>query len=355
MSRSQTRIDKTCLNCRHVVENRFCPNCGQENIDTRKSFYHLFVHFFEDLTHYENAFWRTIKNLIIKPASLTKEYLSGKRMSYLAPVRLYIFISFVTFLIIGIETTENEVSENKTITAQNEKIIKDIASNKGQKRITSLEKQGILSKTEADSAKIAFIKIKEDTDKGKWFDLGDLSVKKLDSVQKFGNADDRFPSLVYWSLRKILVIQEKYTQQEFNEKFVQAFLHNLPKVLFIYMPIFAIILWLFHSKKRWYYFDHGIFTLHYFSFLLLAILIYKLEDYFFSFVVHYSFFNFIDGLLKFIIILYMIYYILPAHHRFYNNSRLKSFLKVALMSVINVLLVSIILSAFVIYTLINLH
>jgi hypothetical protein len=30
------------------------------------------------------------------------------------------------------------------------------------------------------------------------------------------------------------------------------------------MPIF--FLWLFHNKKRWYYFDHGIFTLHYFSF-----------------------------------------------------------------------------------------
>ena len=57
MSKSTVRIDKTCLNCNHVVEHRFCSNCGQENIETRKSFHHLFVHFFEDLTHYENAFW----------------------------------------------------------------------------------------------------------------------------------------------------------------------------------------------------------------------------------------------------------------------------------------------------------
>ncbi|HEX8575254.1 MAG TPA: DUF3667 domain-containing protein [Flavobacterium sp.] len=357
MSRSQTRTDKTCLNCRHVVENRFCPNCGQENIDTRKSFYHLFVHFFEDLTHYENAFWRTIKNLIIRPASLTKEYLSGKRMSYLAPVRLYIFISFVTFLIIGMETTESEASENKTATARSEKIIKDRASNKGQKQITSLEEQGILSKTEADSARIAFIKVKKDIDNGKWLDLGDndVSVNKLDSVQNFGNPKDKLPALGYWFIRKMLVIQEKFTKQEIKEKFTESFLHNLPKVLFIYMPIFAVVLWLFHNKKRWYYFDHGIFTLHYFSFLLLAILIYKLEDYLLSFVVHYGFFNFIDSVLKFIIILYMIYYILPAHHRFYNNSRLKSFFKVAFMSVINIFLVTIILGAFIIYTLINLH
>lgn len=96
MSKKILRKDKTCLNCRYVVENKFCPNCGQENSDTRKTFHHLFLHFFEDLTHYENAFWKTIKNLILKPANLTKEYLSGKRLSYLAPVRLYIFISFLT-------------------------------------------------------------------------------------------------------------------------------------------------------------------------------------------------------------------------------------------------------------------
>lgn len=95
--KSTYRKDKTCLNCGHVVAHKFCPNCGQENVDTRKTFYHLFVHFFEDLTHYENAFWKTIRNLFLKPASLTKEYLSGKRLSYLAPIRLYIFISFVTF------------------------------------------------------------------------------------------------------------------------------------------------------------------------------------------------------------------------------------------------------------------
>ncbi len=119
MSKNLLRKDKTCLNCRHVVENRFCPNCGQENIETRKTFYQLFVHFFEDLTHYENAFWKTIKNLLLLPSTLTKEYLSGKRLSYLAPVRLYIFISLITFFLIsvlspkdfGIKTTEKKKSE----------------------------------------------------------------------------------------------------------------------------------------------------------------------------------------------------------------------------------------------------
>ena len=96
MSHHTTREDKTCLNCGESVEERFCGHCGQENIETRMSFLGLIAHFAEDLTHYEGKFWKTIKYLFFKPAFLTKEYLKGKRTSYLPPVRLYIFVSFFT-------------------------------------------------------------------------------------------------------------------------------------------------------------------------------------------------------------------------------------------------------------------
>jgi hypothetical protein len=63
MSKDPLRKDKTCLNCRYVVENRFCSNCGQENTDTKN--FSSFVHsFFEDLTHYENAFGKLLKSFV---------------------------------------------------------------------------------------------------------------------------------------------------------------------------------------------------------------------------------------------------------------------------------------------------
>ena len=62
MGKHTLRKDMTCLNCRHVVEKRFCPNCGQENKHTRESFHYLFTHFIEDLTHYDGSFWKTIKH-----------------------------------------------------------------------------------------------------------------------------------------------------------------------------------------------------------------------------------------------------------------------------------------------------
>jgi hypothetical protein len=62
-----------------------------------------------------------------------------------------------------------------------------------------------------------------------------------------------------------------------DEKAYDFFIHNIPKALFFYMPIFAFVLWLFHyNKKKYYYFDSGIFTLHFFSIVLLSFTMYSI-------------------------------------------------------------------------------
>jgi hypothetical protein len=350
MSKSKIRYDKTCLNCRYVVENRFCPNCGQENTDTRKTFHHLFIHFFEDLTHYENAFWKTIKNLLFKPATLTKEYLSGKRLSYLAPVRLYIFISFVTFFLITLFPPAssdfiNDDSKNKIEKTEQpqEMKIKEIAAESASKKIS-------------DSVQKAIIKSKIKEEKANnLFNFGIKSVRELDSIQKFGKQGDTFNSFEYWFLKKGLTVIENNTTEQIIEKGKESFIHNFPKVLLMYMPIFAFFLWLFHSKKRWYYFDHGIFTLHYYSFLLLINLILFIVNKTASLIGNYGLLSFTTGLIDTAGIIWMIYYFFPAHHRFYGETRLVSFVKSISLFFINSFIIIIILTLFAIYTFINLH
>ena len=318
MSKSPLRKDKTCLNCRYVVENRFCSNCGQENTDTRKTFYHLFIHFIEDLTHYENAFWKTIKNLLFTPSALTKEYLSGKRLSYLAPVRLYIFISFITFFLITV--FPNKDSE-----------------------VLKIQETKVPTNTKQET------KDEEDL-----FNFGYGSVTELDSIQKNAPKSKKRSEFNYWINKKIQTIKDHNTNKEILEKFVESFLHNLPKVLFVFMPFFAFFLWLFHNKKRWYYFDHGIFTLHYFSLLLILFLILFLTNKFLSSFEKSGLISFILGLFNFIGFSWMIYYFYPAHHRFYGETRFVSFLKSSLLFIINFIIVILIIAIFAVYTFINL-
>lgn len=350
MSRSPLRKDKTCLNCNYVVESRFCPNCGQENTDTRKTFHHLFIHFFEDLTHYENSFWKTIKNLLLKPASLTKEYLSGKRLSYLAPVRLYIFISFVTFFLIAFFPTNTDdlvnLDQNHTVRVKDKDgHFKDsITSKKAIKLSEFLAAQ--------DEAKKKEHLTNAQQNEG-FLTFGYKNLRELDSIEKYGSTDDKLTDFEYSIIKKTLVIKEKYSKEEMMDKFLEGAQHNIPKALFIYMPLFALILWLFHGKKRWYYFDHGIFTLHYFSFLLLSILLIFFFSKIMNCFVENPITNFISGAMKVGAYIWMMYYFFVAHHRFYGETRIISFVKSITMFLINIILMSILLLVFIVYTFIN--
>jgi hypothetical protein len=363
MSKNELRKDKTCLNCRYVVENRFCPNCGQENTDTRKTFIQLFVHFFEDLTHYENSFWKTIRNLIFKPSSLTKEYLSGKRMSYLAPIRLYIFISFVTFFLISVipnDSSDEELIDVNQNAAKEQVISTDsikLSQDNLQKKqwIANMEKKGFIDKKAADSLQMAVIEREKQDDGSDYMNFGYRSVEHLDSIQKFGKADEKLTDFEYWFNKKILLVKKGKTKEEVYDKLMESFTRNIPKALFIYMPLFAFVLWLFQNKKRWYYFDHGIFTLHYFSFLLLASLLLELFNFFIGLLGENTIVNNLIYIINTIIIVYMLYYFFPAHHRFYEQSRIKTIIKGIFIFFINMIILTVILVGLFFYSFINIH
>lgn len=352
MSQKNTlRVDKTCLNCKHVVAERFCPNCGQENSISRKTFYHLFIHFFEDLTHYENAFWKTIKNLIKRPASLTKEYLSGKRLSYLAPIRLYIFISFITFFIFSI--MPNSIEEVLKIDKEkNEALLLDTVNVSNQElKLKKLLNEGKLTKREYDTL---IVYTKKSLEKEGNFHFGGKkykSVKEMDSLQKIETK--KLSSISYWVARKLLIVTQNKTKEEIVGAFLKSFKQNIPKALFVYMPLFAFVLWLFYDKKKWYYFEHGIFTLHFFSFLLLIILFATLLIKFIYLFGENGFTKFIDDAINIIVLLWFIYYFYRANKNFYQESSIKSFIKSSILIFINTILMFFILLFFIIYSFIT--
>jgi hypothetical protein len=348
MSKSTIRKDKTCLNCRHVVEKRFCPNCGQENSDSRKTFHQLFVHFFEDLTHYENAFWKTIRNLILKPGSLTTEYLSGRRLSYLAPVRLYIFISFVTFFILSAiykpewpDDVRGKLALTKTDSTK-------IA------RMNRLVESGVLSREDADNA-ISLIKKRSDNKISTREQFGLQSIEELDEEYQNQTGEEAISNWEYKLERKILEITDKYSGAEMAKKFMEELMHNFPKALFIYMPIFAFFLWLFHDKRKWYYFDHGIFTLHYFSFLLLFALLKGIISTLLDSCGNSLFVSFFNGALMIVGTIWMFYYFFPAHHRFYGESRGISFIKSIALLFINFFFGSFVMLGLILYSIYSIH
>lgn len=310
MSKHKIRKDQTCKNCKHVVEKRYCSNCGQENTETRQSFAHLAAHFAEDFTHYDNAFWRTIKFLLFNPGRLTKEFISGKRQSYVPPVKLYIFISFLTFFLLNILATPADPEDD-------------------------------------------FIKISNNDQQLTKNELGYGNLQEYDSLQRLIPADDREPVFIQVMTRKWLKIRETNTIDQVRTELSRSVMNNLPKVLFVYMPVFALLLWLFHGKKRWFYFDHGIFTLHYFSFLLLTfsamfIWIQVSENL-------GEFISDLDVLFIMALMCWWFFYFFRSHRRFYCESKLVSRLKCLALFIINMFFMILFFVGLFIYSIVNIQ
>ncbi len=140
---------------------------------------------------------------------------------------------------------------------------------------------------------------------------------------------------------------------EIKEKLIYSFIHNLPKA--IYMHFFAFSLWLFHGKKKWYYFDHGIFTLHYFSFILLTALIIVLAVWINSAFEENIFLEALLAIFSIFCFLYSFLYFFRSHSRIYNEKKFISRIKGIFIFVINLFLLIFILLFYTIFTLYTLH
>ena len=337
MSNHKLRADKECENCGYMVDVAYCSNCGQKNVETRQSFWNLITHFAEDFTHYDSGFWKTIKYLLFRPAKLTVEYLQGYRQKYVAPVKLYIFISFITFFLPNLYpefSSDAETDYEPAYTfhvAQDNISLNDKINTKQNVWVTEF-----------------------DTEKGIANPVTYSSVKEMDSIENIKPENLRLNKIEYNFAKKLIKLYKHNTPQQVNEKLLDSLSHNLPKAIFIYMPFFAFLIWLFHSKKRWYFFDHGIFTLHYFSFLLLTSFIVITIGHFLT-----AFGNdFLDLTVAIIVILMMcwnIYYFYRSHRKMYHEKWIVNFIKCTLMFIINMVSIIVLLILFTFITYYNLH
>src|ERR1700761_6174351 len=94
------RKENDCLNCGATLQGHYCHVCGQENLQIKESFGHMMNHAISDYFHFDHQFFHTLKPLFFKPGFLTNEYKAGRRAQYLHPVKMYIFISLLYFLMV---------------------------------------------------------------------------------------------------------------------------------------------------------------------------------------------------------------------------------------------------------------
>lgn len=91
--------ERACLNCGTVLIGTHCHACGQAAHvhKTLAAFAHDLLH---GVFHFEGKIWRTLPLLAWKPGKLTREYINGRRASYVSPIALFLFSVFLMFAVV---------------------------------------------------------------------------------------------------------------------------------------------------------------------------------------------------------------------------------------------------------------
>jgi hypothetical protein len=132
------------------------------------------------------------------------------------------------------------------------------------------------------------------------------------------------PAFNYWVVKGIYSNRKQYTRRASRK--VLKILFIICQKFYSIHAFFAFNLWVFHNKNDGITLIMAFYT-SLFSFLLLIFLLLFLTNKVLSLFQESSILSFSTGVINFMGFGWMVYYFYPAHHRFYHETRLISFLK----------------------------
>ena len=231
------RKTKQCLNCGHTLGEiyNFCPHCGQENNDNNVTFGTFVSEFFANYLSFDSRIGRSIKPFLLRPGFLTNQFNEGKRVRYVHPLRLYLIISVFFFFMTSL-LIQRSVEEASTdlVTLQEDSTTSELRLWLQFRRV--LEEESLTDQEVLDSLQ----RLVADTVVEETYSLDS------NTVARFG----------FHQIRRVV--------QKDIDIFLSFLIQNLPVMMFLLIPLFALLLRLFYLRKRRgiLYVQHLVHALH---------------------------------------------------------------------------------------------
>lgn len=84
-----------CLNCGSTFAGNFCNRCGQSRSVSRLTWNSLLSQILRAFTRLANGYKRTVAELIYRPGYMIADYMSGRRVLYVAPFQALFFTAAI--------------------------------------------------------------------------------------------------------------------------------------------------------------------------------------------------------------------------------------------------------------------
>ncbi|HSZ87661.1 MAG TPA: hypothetical protein VK787_16625 [Puia sp.] len=103
------------------------------------------------------------------------------------------------------------------------------------------------------------------------------NLLEYDSVQKKLPDSLKDQGFMRWLLRNNIRLKSEHENRS-HVRISIDMQHSLPKIMFVLLPLFAFFVSCFYSRKKYFYAQHAIFTIHFHSFIFLLFLLVLLLD-----------------------------------------------------------------------------
>ena len=88
-----------CATCGTRYEGNYCPRCGQSSRIGRYSFKNAFLLYLDVWGLGNRGMFRSIRDLILRPGYMIRDYLRGMQMAYFPPFKMFFLIITLSLLV----------------------------------------------------------------------------------------------------------------------------------------------------------------------------------------------------------------------------------------------------------------
>ena len=246
-----------CANCGAALTGEYCTACGQRHEPHLHTVTHFAAEAFESISHADSRLWRTLWYLLTRPGFLTREFFAGRRVRYLPPFRLYLVISVLFFLVVGVPESDTEV---EGATSPTERAAKMRAT------ADELEKE---TGPASDALKLAAAALRRDARKEERAALGPGAPEPADAPDE--ESSGRKSMLDFCDKLSFLRASCIKVAEDDGTELGKSFMHNIPRAMFVFLPLLALAMKLLYRRPKRYYVEHLLFLIHNHAFVFLAL------------------------------------------------------------------------------------
>lgn len=247
-----------CKNCGAPLYGKYCYACGQPIQGMVRHFSSVMSDIADSLLNIDERLFRTMGPLYLRPGKLTLDYFEGKRARYVTPFRLVFFLAIAAFFAIQLTVRAGytEMDQGLKLTTSSGAAPKiSIGPVPKESNSSNVFAHGNI----AINDKVIW---NRDTKALKVGWLPNTAVDWLND--RIGNAQQQLYAMNEGSFAE---------QQSARRKFTRGMFSAAPTVLFLLLPLFALMLKLFYIFKRRLYMEHLIVAMHSHAFLMLSMLV----------------------------------------------------------------------------------